>query len=128
MRKADCFHQVFIGAQGAGNGSTDLGHFQGMGQTGAVLISLIVNEYLGFVFQPAKGGRMDDSVTIPLIDSSVIGFIIRIQPSAGILAPYGKWSQLLIFQCFEVVSTIDHMLSFPHMKLFCRRKWLMRQL
>ncbi len=64
MSQANGFHQVFISTQGAGDGPADLGYFQSMGQPGTIIITFIINEYLGLIFQSAECGRMDDTIPV----------------------------------------------------------------
>ena len=73
--QADGFDQVFVGAQGDGDGAPDLGHFQGVGQAGAVVIALVVDEHLGFVFQAAEGGGVQDAVAVALEGGAEGGFV-----------------------------------------------------
>ena len=56
----------------------DLGHFKCMGQTGAVVIALVVDENLGFVFQPAKSAGVQDAVSVALETGAIFRFIFRV--------------------------------------------------
>ena len=56
--------EVLVEAERAGERPGDLGHFQRMGQPGAVVVALVEHEDLGLVLQPAERGRMDDPVAI----------------------------------------------------------------
>ena len=47
-----------------GQRAGDLGHFQAVGQPGAVMIALVEHEHLGLVLQPAERGGMDYPVAI----------------------------------------------------------------
>ncbi len=78
VRQADRLDQVFVGAQRPGDGAADLGHLQGVGEAGAEVIPLVVDEHLGLVFQPAEGGGMQNPVAVALEDRAVIRFIIEI--------------------------------------------------
>ena len=64
--------------QGAGDGTGDLGHFDGMGETGAKQVAFVVHEHLGLVFQAPEGGRVDDAVPVPLEFAAVgrAGFVV----------------------------------------------------
>ena len=54
--------QVLVEPERARQRPGDLGHFQGVGQPGAVVVALVEHEDLGLVLEPAEGGRMDDAV------------------------------------------------------------------
>ncbi len=53
--------------QFAGDAACDLGDFQRVCQAGAEQVAFVVDEYLGFVFQAAKCGGVDDAVTVALV-------------------------------------------------------------
>ena len=69
-RMAEVVHQrqrlgeVLVQPQRAGERAGDLDHFQGVGQPGAVMVALVVDEHLRLVGEPAEGGGMDDPVAI----------------------------------------------------------------
>ena len=44
----------------------DLRHLDRMGEAGAEMIALVVDEHLGLIGEAAEGGRMDDAVAVPL--------------------------------------------------------------
>ncbi len=64
VRQCQCFRQILVEAKLPGQGAGDLCHFQGVGESGTVVVALMKHEDLGFVFQTTKGGRMDDPVAI----------------------------------------------------------------
>jgi hypothetical protein len=66
MRQRERLGQILIEAQQPRNGPRNLSHFNGMGQPRAEMIALMVDKHLRFVLQAAKGGRVDDAVTVPL--------------------------------------------------------------
>jgi hypothetical protein len=72
MRQGQGFNQVFIQSQTSGDSTTDLSNFQGMGQTGAVIITFMIDKDLGFVLEPPEGGTMDNSVAITFIGRAII--------------------------------------------------------
>ena len=98
MRQADRFYQVFVGAQGAGDGPPNLGHFQGMGQAGAVIIPFVVEENLGLIFQAAEGGGMQDPVPVALKDRAIFRLIFRIGSAFGSPAAASIRRQTLVFR------------------------------
>ena len=56
--------QVLVEPERARERAGDLGDFQRMGEPGAVMIALVVDEHLGLVREPAEGGGMDDAVAV----------------------------------------------------------------
>ena len=47
--KADRFHKVFVGSQCAGEGTSDLSDFEGVGEAGSIIIAFLVNKDLCFI-------------------------------------------------------------------------------
>jgi hypothetical protein len=72
-----------------------------MGEPGAIMIPLVVYEYLGLILEPPEGGGMDDSIPVSLIFGSVgmPGFIIIATPRfARFQSVRGETASLQIFQ------------------------------
>ena len=85
MGQTDRLGQVLVETQGAGNGAANLGDLDGMGQAGAEHIALVIDEHLGFVFKPAKRGRVYDSIPIPLILIAVNHVIFGMRAASGVM-------------------------------------------
>ena len=49
MGQRNGFDKVFIQMQTAGNGASELGYLERMGQAGTKEVSLMVQKYLGFI-------------------------------------------------------------------------------
>jgi hypothetical protein len=64
VREAERLGEVLVEPERAGERPADLGHLDGVGQPGAVVVALVEHEHLGLVLQPAERGRMDDAVGI----------------------------------------------------------------
>ena len=58
--------EILVEAERAGDGARDLRHFEAVGQPGAVMVALVIDEDLGLVLQAAERGRMDDAVAVAL--------------------------------------------------------------
>ena len=56
--------QILIEPQLAGERAGDLGHFQGVGQAGAVVIAFVEHENLGFVLQTPESRGMNHPVAV----------------------------------------------------------------
>ena len=64
MRQRQRLGEVLVEAELPGQRAGDLGHFERMGQPGAVVIALMEHEHLGLVLQAAERGGMDHPVAI----------------------------------------------------------------
>ena len=60
----DGLRQVLVDAQRPGDRLGHLSDLEGVGESGAVVIALIIYEHLGFVLQAPKGAGMDHAVVI----------------------------------------------------------------
>ncbi len=56
--------EVLVEAERAGERPRNLRDLERVGQTGAIVVALVVDEHLGLVREPAKRGAMDDAVAI----------------------------------------------------------------
>ena len=56
--------EVLVEAQRTRQRAGDLGHLEGVGEPGAVMIALVVDEHLGLVGEPAERRGMDDPVAV----------------------------------------------------------------
>ena len=66
VAKRDRFRQIVVQPQGASERARDLRHLDRVGEAGAEMVALVVDEHLRLVGKTAKGGRMDDAVAVPL--------------------------------------------------------------
>jgi len=64
--KSDGFRQILIQAKGATDRSGKGGNFDRVGQAGTNMIAGDIQWDLGFVFERAKRGAVNDPLTIPL--------------------------------------------------------------
>src|SRR6185295_3883119 len=63
----DRFGQILVEIQSARDRTRELRHLQAVGQAGAEKVPLVVDEYLGLVFEAAEGGGVDDAIAIALV-------------------------------------------------------------
>ena len=93
MDQGESFDQVHIQTELRGDGSGDLRHFDGVGQTVAKVIGEAAGEDLGLGFEAAKSPRVDDAVAISL-EVVAIGMLgLRKAASAGLFYPHGVVGQ-----------------------------------
>ena len=79
MRERHSLRQILIHHQGACQRAGDLRHFQRMGQARTVVIPLVIDEHLRFVFQAAKRAGMDHAVAVALERRTVLAFRFLMQ-------------------------------------------------
>src|ERR1700722_15585717 len=66
MAERDRFRQIGIQAEGAGDSAGDLRCLNRVGQAGAIVIALMIDEDLRLVLQPPEGPRMHDTGGVAL--------------------------------------------------------------
>ena len=64
--------QILVQPKRLGNGSGDSGNFKGVGQPGAVVVTLRLQKDLRLVHQPPERLAVDDTIRIPLIAGAYI--------------------------------------------------------
>src|SRR5208282_5436205 len=70
VRERDRLRQFRVQSQRTRDGAGNMRGLDRMRQSGAVVITLVIDEDLGFVFEPAEGGGMNDPVAIALKDGA----------------------------------------------------------
>ena len=86
MSQSDSFHQVFIHPECLCNRPRILGYLKGMRHTGTVVIPLRCQKYLRLILQSPEGLRMQDPVTVTLIDRTDITLLLLPKPPFRIAA------------------------------------------
>jgi len=76
--KGKGFGQFFVQTQSSRARLSNLSHLQGMGQTGTIIVTLVIDEDLGLILQPAKGRAVDDTVAIPFKGGTVVAKFLLI--------------------------------------------------
>lgn len=88
MTQCDRLGQRHVEAEGGGHGHSNLGHFEGMGQAGALMI-VREDEHLGLSSQAAEGGGMENAVPVALEAGALgVGPLLS-SPVAGTLGSGG---------------------------------------
>ena len=64
--EGDGFGEIFVEAERAGERAADGRDFHRVGEARAVVVAGAVEEDLGFVFEAAEGGRVDDARGVAL--------------------------------------------------------------
>ena len=94
--QGDGLGEILVEPHGTGDGAADLRHLEGVGETGAVEIPLVVDEDLGLVLEAAEGGAVDHPVTIALVLAPAAGRRLRPAPATtgGIAGGVGGGSAI----------------------------------
>jgi hypothetical protein len=79
--------------QGAGQCSADLSNFQRVGEAGSEVVTFEIDEDLSLVFQSAKGGGVQDAITITLEGCAVLRLAIKIGAAFCVLAAHSIRSE-----------------------------------
>ena len=104
MRESNGFGQVLIESEGAGQGAADGRDFHGMGESRAVMVAGAVEKDLGFVFETAKGGRMDDAGNVALVFAAPAVRRLRVETSAGGRGFLGEGREVFIFLALDIFA------------------------
>jgi hypothetical protein len=107
VAKGNGFRQVLIQGERTRDGASDLGDFQGMGETRTEVVAGRREEDLGLVFQPAKRLRVDDAVSVALKLGAQVRRSLRARSSGASRACRG-WSQPFVFALFEPQTNRGH--------------------
>ncbi len=94
VSQGDGFGQVFVQPKDSGNGAPDARHLHAMGQPGAIVISLMIEEDLRLVFQAAERAAVHNSVPVPLINGSEVVLPFGIAASPRLAAFLGVGCQV----------------------------------
>ena len=66
VAERDGLGEVVVELERASEGARDLRHLDRVGEAGAEMIALVIDEHLGLVGEAAESGRMDDPVAVAL--------------------------------------------------------------
>ena len=66
VAERDRLGEVVVEFQRPGERACDLRHLDRVGQAGAKMIAVVIDENLGLMREAPEGGRMDDAVAVPL--------------------------------------------------------------
>ena len=104
MRESNGFGQIFIESERAGQGASDRRDFHGVGQSCAVMVAGAIEEDLGFVFETAKGSRMDDAGDIALVFATPAVRRLRVEASARGRRFLGERCESPVFVTLDVFA------------------------
>src|SRR3990172_990817 len=82
VAQGDGLGQVLIELQGPGYGAGGLGYFQGVGESGHIVVPFRVDEDLGLVLEAAEGLGVEDAVPVLLEGGAQGAGGLRAAPAA----------------------------------------------
>jgi hypothetical protein len=103
--------QVFIQAEGATKGTGEGSDFDGVGETGTDMIARAVEGKLGFIFERAKSGAVNDAFAIALKFWAEIVGLFRMLTAETFPAFRGVAAEQGRFPFFPVFTGVDRHLS-----------------
>jgi hypothetical protein len=89
MGQRQRFGEILVETELPGQRASDLRHFQRMREPGSVVIAFVEHEYLGLVFQAAKGGGMNDPVAVAPERATGLARRLGKQPAAAAVGVAG---------------------------------------
>ncbi len=108
VRERNGLCQLAVEAERLGDSAGNLRRFERMGQPGAVVIALVIDENLGFVLETAKGGRMDHAVTVALEDGAHRMLRLGHAASAAVAGKHRKGRERARFDFLEIQPGSQH--------------------
>ena len=114
VRQADGLDQILVAAQGAGDGATDLRDFDGVRETGAIVIAFVVDEDLRLVFQAAEGGGVNDAVAVTLEGGTIFWLVIEVSAPFAVLAAHAVRRQALVLDLLQLLAGVKHSFLLEH--------------
>ncbi len=94
MGERERLGQVLVELKRPRHGACDLRHLEAVGQAGAVVIALVIDEHLGLVGQAPERGRMQDAVAVPGVKAAGRARRLGHEPPATFALIHGKWRQI----------------------------------
>ena len=83
VAQGDGLGEILIEPQSPGDGAGYAGHFQRMGQAGAVMVTLRMQKYLGLMAQPAESLGVGHPIHIPLEAGADLIFRFQYAAASG---------------------------------------------
>src|SRR5256886_9890859 len=108
VRQRDGLRQVFVELERSGDVAGDGGDFYRVRQPRAQMVAAAVQEDLGFIFEPAKGARVNDAIAVALIMCAPVGRFFGVFASAGVGAELRVRREDLAFQLLQFFARAGH--------------------
>ena len=104
--EADRLDEILVQPQGAADRAGDLGDFQGVRETGAVVVAGRCDEDLGLVHEAAEALGMEDAVTVALKGGTQVALGIKGR-ACGAPAARGARREEGFFTSFELFADCE---------------------
>jgi len=108
VRQRDRLGEVLIQFQRAGDVARNGRDLHGVCEARAQVVAGAVQKDLRLVFQPAKGARMNDPISVALVVRPPVGRVFGIPAPPGIGAELGVRREILAFQLFQFLACARH--------------------
>jgi hypothetical protein len=108
VRETNALDQVFVAAQGTRQRPPNLSNFQRVGESGAEVITFVVDENLRLIFEPPKRGCVKNTVPVALKSGAIIGLAIQIGAPFRVPAPYAIGRKAPVFNLFQMLAGEVH--------------------
>ncbi len=106
--EGDGLGEVAIEAEGLGDGASNLRRLESMSKTGAVVVTFMIDEYLGFVFEATERGAVNNTIAIALEAGAHRMRRLRHAAAASIARAHRVWSERTVFELFDVGAGPQH--------------------
>ena len=101
MTQRNGLDKILVEAEGLRDRPGVLGHFQGVGQTGPVMVARRRQKDLCLILEPSKGFAVQDSVPVPLKGRPDIARLFFFQASSGLFGQTCPGRQNLLLSQFK---------------------------
>jgi hypothetical protein len=101
VAQGDGFGQILVQRQGFGHSPGNLGHLQGVGEAGAVMISPGDQKHLSLVLEAAERFRMENPVPVVLKSRADTAFRLGDRSPAGLGTELSVGGKDLLFSFFQ---------------------------
>jgi hypothetical protein len=85
VRQSHRFREILVEPQDPRGGARDLGYLERVGEPGAKVVAFVIDEHLGLVLEPAKGGAVDDPVAVALERAAQATGRLRMAPATTVV-------------------------------------------
>jgi len=113
--KGNPLGQILVQAQRPSDGAGDLGDLDRVGQAGAVVVALVLDEDLGLVLEAAEGRGVDDPVAVALERRAVgaLGLGMEAPPAGAGPGRIGRQSRLVHDAPLVWLPNVDTFMAAP---------------
>src|SRR5690606_9982693 len=108
VRQRDRLGQVLVQAQRASDAGGHLGDLERVGEAGAVVVALVVDEHLGLVLEPPERAGVQDAVPVLLERRAVGALPLQVDTPARLAGQAGVRGQRPALVRLELLPGLQH--------------------